>query len=284
MLLSHLADAGVRRNAGRWLLALCAAGFLLSTAVLAALGSGLDRWVFVLLVWIVLVFLPLRIFIESSEALGAGSRRRLASTIAADAARYDNVAYLPHIVRDLAARHVTMPRICGPRHARAASAGAEGLLHRARIARDPREALGTAIRGLLGLIAHEAAALGAAAAGAQSDNIQARWDAARGLGSLTAVVTILVAAYADRWHEQPAVPDLEDRGLAAYLAAAMDYCDEAALQVDVLPWTEPPLASPPPDQLLTMRESWQAFLAAGLPAPRALTAFADAVLPRHSPY
>jgi hypothetical protein len=282
LLLSRLADAGARRVAARWLLALCAAGFGLSVAVLGGLGYGFDRWIFVLLVWVVLVFIPLRMFIESSEALSAGARKRLTAKIGADPDRYDKAAYRPVIVRDLAEKYVTMPRITKPYHFHSAAAASEGLLARVSTSRDPRAAMASAIRRLLGLVGPDASALGAAAAaGEKSESIQARWDAARSLGSLTAVVTILVAAHVDRWADAPAVPELEGRDLRAYLAAAADYCDEAALEVDALPWTEPPLIpSLPPEQLAMLRDTWAAFLAAGLPAPRALTAFVDAVLPR----
>jgi hypothetical protein len=64
----------------------------------------------------------------------------------------------------------------------------------------------------------------------------------------------------------------------------MDYCDEAALQSDATPWMAPPLTSDvPPERAEAIRTTWLAFLAAGLPAPRALDAFVATLLPGARP-
>ncbi|MGH2405695.1 MAG: hypothetical protein ACRDGN_14725, partial [bacterium] len=91
---------------------------------------------------------------------------------------------------------------------------------------------------------------------------------------------VLAALYVDRWGGPPPLPELGDRTLSDYLDAALDYCDEAALKVDALPWTEPLLRWPPNSaDAEGVRATWRAFVAAGTPAPRALQAFLGTVLP-----
>jgi hypothetical protein len=279
MLLSALAEAGARRRASRWLLGLCATGALASLVALAGLGYGVDRWVFVLLVWVALVFLPARILLEASQTLAARTERAIAARIATDPARYEAPSTLPVIVRALA-QQVTLPRICQPQHRRSAVEAAIALITRANARPAPRAALRSAIGRLVAVAAREASALSAGATGAASLNIQARWERARALGALGGLATLLAAVHADRWGDPPAVDELEGRGLAEYLGAVMDYCDEAALKVDALPWTEPPvIVGPDAATIAEIGATWSAFLAAGSPAPRALAAFARAVLP-----
>ncbi|MDR7418767.1 MAG: hypothetical protein QN178_07630 [Armatimonadota bacterium] len=276
---SQLADPRARRTAARALLAVCVVGFVATMAVLVGFGYGLTRWIFVLLVWTVLIFVPLRIGLESAEALGARTRRRLADRLAADPERYEKTAHLPVLVEHLAARYVTMPRICTPQHAHAAREAAVALIRRTNATPAPRARLRDAIRGLLAVLGHDAVRLSAAVTGIAADNIQARWAAARALGTLGALVTILVAAYEDRWGEMEPLSELAGRTRDAYLAAVMDYCDEAAIEVDAMPWTEPPLTSDlPVERVEAIHGTWTAFLAAGLPAPGALEMFTTSVL------
>jgi hypothetical protein len=281
LLLSSLADPETRRSAGRWLLAVCATGFIASLAVLAGLGFGLDRWIFLLLIWTVVIFMPLRILIESAETLGTGARRALARRMAADPRRYEHPSYMPIIIRDLATSTVTLPRICHPRHGRSASEAAVAIISHANRGPVPQDHVLEAIRHLLAATAHEASMVSGSATGAAAQSIQARWEGARALGALGALVTLLSASYTDRWGTLPRIPELGGRRLDAFLAAAMDYSDEAALEVDALPWIEPPLDPTLPAAMLTeIHQAWHAFLAAGLPAPRALQAFVASVLPK----
>jgi hypothetical protein len=279
LLLSQLADRDTRTAAGWWLLAFCAAGFAVTLGILVWRGAGLDRWVFVLLVWGVLVFVPLRIALESMQTLGVGMRHAVAGRVSANPRRYDDPIMLPVTVRALAERDALLPRICLPQHARQAREAATALVARTGTGAAAASRHRRAIAALVAATADEAAALSASATGSAADNIQARWDAARALGALGALVRILVAAYTDRWGVPPAVPELAGRDLREYLDALLDYCDEAALQVDALPWTEPPLdAEASHERLEEVRQTWRAFLAAGLPAPRALEAFVSTVL------
>jgi hypothetical protein len=279
LMISRLADLEARKAAARWLFAACCLGFVISMAGLAASGHGLQRWIFVALFWTVLVFIPLRIALESLQAVGAGMRQKAAERFASDPGRYNKPAVLPFVIRALSDREAVLPRICTPQHAQQAREAAVAIVGATAGRADAAEDLRRAIRTLLAAAADCAAAVSVSATGEAADNIQARWEGARALGALGALLRILGAAYADRWGLAPDLPELEDRTLGAYLDAVLDYCDEAALQVDTLPWTEPPLKSPMPTAgLEEIRTTWRAFLAAGTPAPRALTAFVRTVL------
>jgi hypothetical protein len=280
LILSHLADSDARQGAARWLLVLCTVGFVVTLVILRTLGYGLERWAFVLLVWGVLIFLPLRIFLESMQTLGLGMRRVVADRAAADPQRYEDPALLPVAVRTLARRAVRLPRICLPPHAQQAREAAVAILSQTRARRDGAGRLRLAIRTLLAAVAQESEAASTAATGVAAENIQARWEGARALGTLGVLVSILTEAYEDRWGAPPDVPELGGRPITDYLDAVLDYCDEAALQVDVLPWADPPLETMLSNaQIEEVRATWRSFLAAGLPAPRALAAFVAAVLP-----
>lgn len=284
LLLSRLADASARRSTARWLLALCGLGFAASIVVLGATGFGLDRWLFVLLIWAVLVFVPALILIQAAPSLTAGLRRRMAARIAAHPQRYEIPAYVPVVVQELAARTVTMPRICQPVHGRQAAEAAVAVLIRAAGRPDVPGALRTAMGVLVAAAARATAALSSAATGEAAESIQARWAGARALGALAALTAILAAAYVDRWDQRPRLPELEGESLDDYLASVLDYCDEAALQVDALPWVGPQVASVMPDAALEdVLARWRGYVAAGLPAPRALEAFVAAVLPVPAP-
>lgn len=260
-------------------------GFLASFALTIGLGRGVDRWVFLGLVWGVLIYAPLRILIESSEAFGTKTRRRLAAQLASDPNRYTHAGFLPLLIRDLAPRAVTLPRICRPQHLQQAIEAAVALIAEANARRDARGAMSGIIRVLVAALAAETASLSAASSGNAAGSIQERWEGARAVGALGALIGIMGAAFADRWGEPPTVSELGEHSLADYLASALDYCDEASLRVDAIPWVGPPLASPPPgpspaDEMLgVIGGLWRAFLNAGLPAPRAMRAFVDAVAP-----
>ncbi|MBI3997443.1 MAG: hypothetical protein HY355_00315 [Armatimonadetes bacterium] len=280
LLLSHLASARTRAALARWLLVVCVLGFAGTVAVLAVLGHGLDRWLFVLIVWAVLVFIPLRIALDAGQTLGARMRVSVSDRIAGDPGRYARPALMPIVVADLFARAVTMPRITTPEHAHKAREAAVAILRRIAGRPDATDLLRGAVRTSLAAAASEAVQVSAAATGTAADNIQARWDGARALGALAAVVQLLAAAFADRWGVPPVLPELEGRSLSDFLEAAMDYCDEAALQVDALPWTEPPLAAVQDSGAVDeARMAWRTFMQAGEPAPQALQAFLAAVIP-----
>ncbi len=277
--LARLAEGSTRARVARWLLAGCAVGFVLTLGAMLLAGVGLDRWLFALIVWSALIFIPLRITLDASGPLGARALATLRRRLAGDPARYDRPEWLPVVVGELFARRVTMPRITTPVHARkahdAATAVLRGLVGRA----DAHTRLGDAIRLTVAAAAVEAMQVSALASGPAAQPIQARWDGARALGTLAALIELLAAAFADRWGRPPVVPDLAGRPLRDFLDAALDYCDEAALQVDALPWTEPPLLPLlAPAAVDEVRTAWRAFVDAQPPATAALEAFVRAVL------
>ncbi len=253
---------------------------LAETAVRDALGHYL-LIAFVLIAWTVLVFIPLRIVVEALRPFGTRMRRTVAEGVVGDPRRFERPELLSIVVGDLFVREVTMPRFTKPEHALKTREAAVAILARTATGTDVRTRLHVTIRATLAAAATEAVAVSAAATGIAADNIQARWEGARALGGLAALTTILVAAYRDRWGAPPDLPELEGRPVRGYLEAAFDYCDEAALEVEALPWTEPPLGSSlPAESTDDVRAAWKNFLAAGTPAPRALETLLAALLPR----
>src|SRR3990172_5191020 len=89
LLASRLAEGGVRDALGRYLLVACVAGFAVSLVLLRMLGYGLDRWVFILIVWAVLIFIPLRIVVEALRPFGARMHRRVADSLVGAPRRFD---------------------------------------------------------------------------------------------------------------------------------------------------------------------------------------------------
>jgi hypothetical protein len=279
LFLSRFADAEARKGLARWLIVLCGLGCAATLVALAALGYA-DRWIFVLVVWVVLLFIPLRIGVEALQTVGARMRDVVGERVATDPRRYERSDVLPIIADRLFATRVTMPRIAKPQQSHKAREAAAAILHRTAVGGDTAGRLAGAIRLLLAAAGSEAVALSATATGVAAEDIQARWEGARALSALAALTQVLVAAYAERWGTLPPTPELGDRPLDDYLEAALDYCDEAALKIDALPWTEPPLRDLQEATAIDdVRATWRAFANAGIPAPRALRAFLDAVLP-----
>ncbi|MDR7482629.1 MAG: hypothetical protein QN183_04370 [Armatimonadota bacterium] len=277
--LARLAEGRRRALVARWLLGGCVVGFFLTLGAMQLAGWGLDRWIFALIVWGALVFLPLRIALDASGSLGARALAALRRRLASHPSRYDHPEWLPVLVGDLFARRVTMPRITTPAHARKAHDAAAAILRHLVGRTDAGDRLGGAIRLALAAAAAEAMHVSALASGPTAQSIQARWDGARALGTLAALIQLLTAAFADRWDRPPPVPELAGRSLRDFLDATLDYCDEAALQVDALPWTEPPLpALLAPETVDRVRGAWRVFVAAPPPATAALDAFVGEVL------
>lgn len=283
MALSRLADAEAGKTASRWLPWLCATGYLTTMAGQAALGYGLERWLFFLLVWAVLIFVPLRIAIEPLQTLGAGMRRQVVRRIPADPRRYEDPALLALFVAELFEQAVTMPRITLPQHARAAREAAVAILARTAGRAALPATLLDATRTAVAVIAREVAEVSEGATGATAASIQTRWDGARTLGGLAAMAQILDAAFTDRWGAPPDLPEMDGRPVRAFLEDVLEYCDEAALQVDALPWTRPPCRSPrpadrPAEDLDAVWAAWRAFVTAGSPSPRAQAALVGTIL------
>lgn len=280
LLLGRFADDASRRALARWLLIACGLGFAASIAALAILGYGTDRWMFVLVVWAVFLYIPLRIAIETLQTVGLRLRDAAMEQITSDPRRYERPEVLAVLLEHLFIRHATLPRIAKPGHGQKAREAAAAILRRAGSTDGAAERLRAVIRAALAAAEVEAVALSASASGPRADDIQSRWEGARTLGALGVLIQVLVAVYQDRWSGLPSIPELDGRVLTDYMEAVLDYCDEAALNVDALPWTEPLLrSSPRAADAEQIRASWRAFVAAGTPSPRALQSFLTTVLP-----
>ncbi len=280
--LSRLAEGRARRTATRWLALFALAGFALTLLFLVATGRGSGRWFFVLSIWLGLVFLPLWLVTQAFQSIGPSLRRGLMAGLAGRADRYRHPTTVTVVVEDLFERAVVMPRIATPEQAQKAREAASALVLRAG-----RSAggLATALSNCLATVEEWTRALSRWAASDAAGNIQARWAEVRALAALTALTQTLLAVSEDQaGQEAPLLPpgaDPDRVRLHAFLDAVLNYCDDLALQVEVLPWTEPSLglAGPPPGAVETLRGAWQRYVETAPPAPSALDAFMRLTLP-----
>ncbi|MGH2399504.1 MAG: hypothetical protein ACRDF6_06630, partial [bacterium] len=114
LILSRLASAETRAAAGRGLAIVCAIGFVLTVIVLVAAGGRADQWFFILLVWALFVYVPLRILLEAAQTLAPGLRRRLVAHASTQSERYASRSGIELMVDGLFEREVVMPRITTP--------------------------------------------------------------------------------------------------------------------------------------------------------------------------
>ena len=117
LLISRLASADVRRSAARALALLTVAGFILTMIVLAASGRALNLWLFVLLVWALFIYIPLRILLEAAQTLAPALRQRLGAEGHRGARRRATRPEIELTVDTLLELEVVMPRIATPREA-----------------------------------------------------------------------------------------------------------------------------------------------------------------------
>lgn len=275
--LSTLADADARRATARALGVACVAGYALTLLAMAASGAGLRNWFFVLLVWSVLIFVPLRIFLEALQTVAPGARRQLIAQTAARGDRYDSRASIALVVEGLSAHTVIMPRIATPAQHAKAKEGAVAILLRTR---DPMgTGIGLAALRCLAAVEGWMAQLASWTSAHAAENIQARWTDVRALAGLAALTRILIAAYEDRTGRGFTTGSLDGDAATAYLDACLDFCDQLALEVDIAPWTEPGLHL---DVAAGVRDgtraAWQTFSRTPSPALDARNAFVDMVL------
>ncbi|MGH2348266.1 MAG: hypothetical protein ACRDFT_02230 [bacterium] len=273
--LSTLESPAARAAAARWLLAVCALGYVMTLIILALSGAGLQRWFFALLAWGLFVYVPLRILLEAFQTIAPALRRGLTDQTARRADRYGARGSAELMVDALYGRSVTMPRIATPVQGVRARAGAVAVL--LRLGRRESAPLAVALTRCLAAVDAWVHDLGAAAAREESGNIQARWMGVRAVIALAALTKVLIAAAADRG-EAPFVPERDPRLMDAYLDACLDYCDDLALQVDAVPWTAPALdLGVPVRTVAAVRERWQQYCEIEPPAVEARTAFAETV-------
>jgi hypothetical protein len=276
-LLSSLANAEVRRDAARTLAVLCAVGYVLTLVMMAASGAGLRRWFFALLVWGALIYAPLRILLEAVQSLAPAIRQRLIVQTAARGDRYTSRPAIELMVDGLFADGVVMPRIATPVQYAKAKAGVVAVLVAAR--QGDGTAVARAAQCCLATVEQWVTHLASWAAAHAPANIQARWSDTRALAGLAAVTTILIAAYEDRSGHQFAAGEVTGKAATAYLEACLDFCDEMALEVDAVPWTEPALHLGLDASLCEQtRAAWKTFSETPAPALDARTAFVNAVL------
>lgn len=275
-LLSNLADAEARRGAARALAVVCAVGYALTTVVMAASGSGLRRWFFALLVWGALIYIPLRILLEAFQTIAPAMRQRLIAQTATRADRYSSRPAIELVVDGLLGRGVVMPRIATPAQHTKAKEGAVAVLERAR---GDGAAIEIAAVRCLATVERWVTQLASWSAGEAGENIQARWADVRALIALAVATTVLIAASEDRSGGQFTAGSLDGSPAAAYLEACLDFCDQLALDVDVVPWAEPGLRLDiAPSLRDRTRAAWTRFSETPSPALEARSAFVNAVL------
>lgn len=274
--LSRLESAEARAGVGRALAILCAFGYIFSLAVVFATGIGLERWLFLLLVWVLLVYLPLRILLEAFQTIAPAIRRALVLQAASDPARYRSGGSIELIVDGLYGQDVLMPRIAKPQDGQKARDASAAVLRMA--SRRSHTDVEHASHQCLGTVEQWTADLSAWAQSAAPQNIQARWAGLRALASFAALNKVLLGAVADQSGRRIVVQQ-PWRDPGEYLDACLDFCDRLALEVDVMPWTEPPLGiSVSPDDAAAIRTAWTAYVETPPPAIEARNNFVKTLL------
>src|SRR5438552_297867 len=241
-------------------------------------GLGLRRWFFALLVWGALIYIPLRILLEAFQTIAPAMRQRLIAQTATRPDRYASRAAIELVVDGLLGRSVIMPRIATPVQQAKAREGAVAVLE--RVGGRSADIAAAALHGLAAVerwVTHLASWSQVAAAG----NIQARWADVRALVGLAVATEVLIAAYEDGTGNRFAPGSLHGGAAVAYLETCLDFCDQLALDVDVVPWTEPGLRlDVDPSLRHQTRPAWKAFSETPSPALAARKAFVETVLAR----
>jgi hypothetical protein len=269
LLVSRLASAQTRGSAARGLATLCTLGFLITMLVLAGRGA-LERWFFVMLVWGLLVYVPLRIALEAAGTLAPTLRRRLAAEVVLDAGRFNSVAAAELTVDRLLERDVVMPRISTPLQREKARDGALAVLLALRAETGGLQAAVVTARACLDRWVTD---IGPWAQREAGQNIQARWREVRALAAMAAMTKVLAAV------DAASAGGSQERGRADFFDACLDYCDDLALEVDVRLWDGPPLdLRINAEHAATIRDAWRTYAETGAPALEPRKAFLDLLL------
>ena len=290
--LSRLERPDARRAFGRTWLWICLAG----AAVTLAADGGRDFFL-VLVAWIVCVFAPVRIAVETLQTIGPRWKTSLRQRLLARPDRYTSAEDITLMVEWFVARDVRAPRLAprdlAPKVITAASrlcgvarrGGPAGLLHAATRCAALLDRWVGAIAagehlppsaGSAGV--HAPAANGAAPAELWESgaSIQDQWGTLHAVAGLAALTRVLIDVYEDS-------TGLTLEGGAAIRSeadAAMDYVDQIGLRLDGPVWEDVPgvpRAALPLEIASRLAEAWHVFFAGPLPAPRRLAAFVDAV-------
>lgn len=296
--LSRLSRPDARRAFGRTWLYVCLAG-----ACATLLAVGFRHLFFVVAVWLVCVFAPVRIAIETLHGLGPRIRERMYRDLAGRADRYKTREDIALMVEAHFGREVHLPRLAPPVLEAKVVEAAARLCGRAFLDRPGPSGVdraATVCAGLLGRwvgtiadtergaappppfppVDEAGRADGDGAAGYPLWNpgasIQDQWVTLRAVAGLAALTKVLVAVA-----EDSATRPLEGgAAMRAVAEAAMDYADQIGLRLEGPPWEGAAgLPAPVMSSAVTGRlaGAWTAFCAAPLPAPRRLSAFVDAL-------
>ena len=292
-MLSRLSEPAARRGFGRWWAGICIAGALLSLLIF---GRGLGF--FITTIWLLCVFVPVRIAIEVLHTKGPRMRRDLLRTIEHRGDRYATHEGAALMVESFFAREVRLPRLAPPDLGPKVLEAATRVSERALRDEGPSGVLeaGSTCAALLhrwigAVAAGEVMPSGDAAEGRRlgetngaapatlwnpQASVQEQWVSLRAITGMAALAKTLIAVYEDiagrSWEAGTRV-----RALAE---AAMDYADQVGLRLDGPAWEEIAAVPAPdltPDRLNQLAGAWLTFFATPPPAPRRLQAFVDAL-------
>jgi hypothetical protein len=290
--LSRLERPAARRAFGRAWLWICLAG-----AAATLLADGGRHFFLVLVAWLVCVFAPVRIAVEAMHTAGPRWKTSAQQRLLGRPDRYASAEGITLMVEWFAVRDVRAPRLAPPDLGPKIVAAASGLCERSLRAAGPPGVLETATRcasfldrWVAAIAAGEHAEpaetpRGTVASGngaAPADlwdpraSIQDQWETLRAVAGLAALTKVLIAVSED----SAGGPVNAGTAIRAEADAAMDYIDQIGLRLDGPAWEEcagVPRPALPPETLARMAETWRAFCAVPLPAPRRLAAFIDAV-------
>ncbi|HEV2438870.1 MAG TPA: hypothetical protein VGX97_02255 [bacterium] len=283
--LSRLERPDARRAFGRTWLWICLAG---AAATLAA-DQGRDFFL-VLVAWIVCVYAPVRIAVETLQTVGPRWKSSLQQRLLARPDRYTSPEDITLMVELFLTRDVRAPRLTprdlGPKVITAA-ARLCGVTLRAGGAAGLRRATTRCASLLDRWVGTIAAGEGAPSAAGQDGaapaalwdsraSIQEQWGTLRAVAGLAALTKVLIAVY-----EDSAGRALEGgAAIQTEADAAMDYTDQIGLRLDGPAWEDVPGVPQeglPLETASRAAETWLAFFSGPLPAPRRLAAFVDAV-------
>lgn len=240
--LAKLTTLEARRAARRWLLWATLSGIALTLLLLAPFGVLAERWFIVVTAWIILVYLPLRTLLETSEIWGGRLKRSLMEEVRRRTDRYGSQGSIALMVEWLFDREVLLPRIAKPETSEKVKDAAVATLWRAGRTGNPARALHHAATRCIGVANRwtEHLALEVSVAPGAAQNIQATWSGTRALAGLAALAGVLIGVYEDMTGETFTLAGLDGGRIRTFLNECMDYCDQIAFHLEGPPW-EPPL-------------------------------------------
>jgi hypothetical protein len=295
--LSRLSRPEARRGFGRQWFWVCVVG-----ACASLLAFGVRHAFFIATVWFLCIFAPVRIAVEVLHTAGPRIRRRMQRDLEGRKDRYTTRERITLRVEDLFGREVRLPRIAPPDLGAKATEAAVRLTERAFL-RGPgplgvlRAAttcgvlldrwIGTIAAGEAGSVPSSASPFTPAAqrggngAGPPAlwdahASIQDQWMTLRAVAGLAALTKALTAVYED----SAGRPLDGGAALRSAAEAAMDYADQIGLRLEGPAWEDVsgfPRTVLSPEVLAALADTWTAFCAAPLPAPRRLQAFLETV-------